>query len=198
MQDDEGLDALVCEVGLKDPKHGNGNAGQRALNERFPHLSQKSHRRVGRARSLSSLPRSAFEYFAILSPTCCFVFPGLGSSSVDELDRQKLSNHKSAGGRVDLRTQARAALKTLDCLLQVDSTVPLTRRAVKDNRCAVYIQLLNNDLDHVALDDPDSEIIDRALTLRPFAPEVRLVTYDSAMAFRARHAGLDATKLTYD
>ncbi|WP_284989493.1 PIN domain-containing protein [Arthrobacter sp. efr-133-TYG-120] len=117
---------------------------------------------------------------------------------VDELDNQKLSNQKSADGTTPLRTRARAALKTLDGLLQPDTVTNLAKRSVPDGCSAVYIRLLNNDLEHGALDDADSEIIDRALTLQPFSREVLVVTYDSAMAFRARHFGLKATKLRYD
>lgn len=116
---------------------------------------------------------------------------------VDELDRQKMSNQKSADGSSPLRTRARAALKSLDDLLKVDTTVCLFEGTDLDGRSSLHLRLLTNDLDHVALDDADSEIIDRALTLQPFATDIRLVTYDSGMAFRARHAGLKAIKLSY-
>lgn len=117
---------------------------------------------------------------------------------VDELDRQKLSNQKASDGKTPLRTRARAALKTLDNLLLSNETVKLVEGKVAASRSAVFIRLLYDDLGHSGLADTDSEIIDRALTLQPFADDLVLVTYDSAMAFRARHAGLRATKLTYD
>ena len=47
------------------------------------------------------------------------------------------------------------------------------------------------------INDPDAEIVDRALSLQPFARKVHLLSYDAGIIFRARQEGLHAVKLLY-
>lgn len=55
-----------------------------------------------------------------------------------------------------------------------------------------YAELLLDSIDHVPLDDPDSEIIDRALDLqRLLSRPVSILTGDGNMQFQAQVAGLE-------
>ncbi|MDN4613184.1 PIN domain-containing protein [Leifsonia sp. F6_8S_P_1B] len=57
---------------------------------------------------------------------------------------------------------------------------------------ALYAVLMFESLHHRPLPKNDSEIIDTALSVRPFAKSVTLVSYDLHMVFRTRHLGVRA------
>ena len=64
-------------------------------------------------------------------------------------------------------------------------------------RGEVRIRVLVDDLGQVRLPNPDDEIITKALDVKSWSGRrVRLATFDTNMAFQARQAGLDVTKLS--
>ena len=118
---------------------------------------------------------------------------------VRELDKLKRSNAQMVidGQKIATRSLARQALRVLAGHLGgADNT--LLREAGWDEGpvARLHLLLMNDSLGHRPLDVPDYEIIDRATTLLPFAKEVYLVTYDSAMAFTARQTPLKVVQLT--
>jgi len=121
---------------------------------------------------------------------------------VDELDRLKESGNQA------VRWRAGHTLGVLDELLRY----PRSRATIRecDNFIAVSeaggmprekvtIEVFFDDPQHLRMDDPDDEIIDRALALQAFAGQlVRLLTMDTSMALRARMLELDVRKETRD
>jgi rRNA-processing protein FCF1 len=101
---------------------------------------------------------------------------------VDELDRLKDSRDKR------VRWRAGYTLAVLDRLLDEESAIG-----------AATIELLTDNPGHVRLPDEDDEIVDRALAVYAVASgTVRLVTYDTGMAMRAKMLGLPVQKLRTD
>ncbi|MFD9428090.1 MULTISPECIES: PIN domain-containing protein [unclassified Streptomyces] len=103
---------------------------------------------------------------------------------VDELDRLKESKASS-----HVRWRARLGLAILDRLLQEEQA----RLGFAE------VQVLPDPPGHVRLPDEDDEIVDRALTLKTVAAgPVKLVTYDTGMALRAKIARMPHVKLRND
>ncbi|MDU0314080.1 PIN domain-containing protein [Phycicoccus sp. M110.8] len=105
---------------------------------------------------------------------------------IDELDRHKRTNQ---------RTRARSALRRINALVP-DSGISATLAPGHGSAGPTVIHLLLDDPRHVRLPHPDSELVDRAqalagLTGRP----VTLITFDTAMAVRARAAKLQVCHL---
>lgn len=125
---------------------------------------------------------------------------GIPMVVVEELDRLKDSNASMfiAGEKHATRTLARQALKSLDRTFQGGYLDWLVRQRGTDaNSFAdLHAILMIDDLHQTRLGDADLEIIDQALRVRPFTADVALATYDQAMIFRARSAGLRAFKPT--
>lgn len=116
---------------------------------------------------------------------------------VDELDRLKESKDKQA------RWRAGYTLAVLDRLFQDGVLRALLRKGETEPAAKVaplgdvWIELLFDSPGHVRLPDEDDEIIDRALSVEPLANrKVMLLTYDTGQSMRARHAGLQAVKLS--
>ncbi|WP_308465063.1 PIN domain-containing protein [Rathayibacter soli] len=122
---------------------------------------------------------------------------GIPMIVVEELDRLKDSNGVMYIGeeKLAVRTLARTVLRSLDKVFQAGYLNWQIRQ-----RCAGGMQLAGelhailmvDDLHHERMRDADLEIIDQAIRLRPFTADVALATYDQAMIFRARNAGLKA------
>lgn len=99
---------------------------------------------------------------------------------VDELDQLK-----EAKASAQVRWRARYGLAVLDRLLTDEETLGF-----------VEVQVLPDPPGHVRLPDEDDEIVDRALALSVLAAgPVKLVTYDTGMALRAKIAGVSYKKL---
>ncbi|MFB7359681.1 PIN domain-containing protein [Streptomyces gardneri] len=102
---------------------------------------------------------------------------------VDELDRLK-----EARASTHLRWRARHGLAVLDRLLGGPESLG-----------GVSVEVLPDPPGHVRLPDEDDEIVDQALSLQTRASgPVRLVTYDTGMALRAKIAGMPVRKLRKD
>ena len=113
---------------------------------------------------------------------------------VDELDNLK-RNGKGDG----TKARARETLKDLEELLpnRPDRRVVVQGR-VPGKSADVSIEVLVDELAHVRLQDPDSELVDRALTIRQLAGRrVVVMTGDIGMALRARSVELEVVVLDY-
>jgi hypothetical protein len=119
---------------------------------------------------------------------------------IRELDRWKLANNNTInrGTKDELRKDAGKALRLIE---QIDD--PSEAWILRDTDAAnqslpsIRLLLVADRVPGQPLTDPDAEIVDRAASLLPFAESVHLVSYDAAIVFRARLAGVQATKLTY-
>lgn len=123
---------------------------------------------------------------------------------IRELDRLKRSSGKMRVGQQSLeqRDLARRALRCLNRSFPSDETTFDYRRpsrsAKGDVISRLWLVLQIDDLRHEALADPDAEIIDRTMSLKPWGKSVTLVTADTSMRFRAEHAGVRATEPDWD
>lgn len=120
---------------------------------------------------------------------------------VEELDRLKDSNGTMYLGdeKLAVRTLARQALRSLDKIFQagyLNWEIRQRGQGGEQLYGALHANLIVDDLHQARLPDADLEIIDQAIRLRPFTADVALATYDQAMIFRARSAGLKAFKPT--
>ena len=118
---------------------------------------------------------------------------------VDELDRLKEHSNRH------IRWRAGHSLAVMERTLATNPTLGRMREAdwsgIDDGRIPrgrIDMHLLVDPTGHKPLQNADDEIIDRALAARVMAGgEVRLVTYDTGMAFRARANGaLQVLKLS--
>lgn len=117
-------------------------------------------------------------------------------AAVVELDGKKLSRDSSAHGKKVLGG-VRGALRRIEQLFPTtDSRPTFTHKEIITS--TVTTALLTDGLAHVPLVSADAEMIQRGLDLLPYSGRSMLVTYDVNQAFRARSAGLEATKLKYD
>lgn len=119
---------------------------------------------------------------------------------VNELDKNKLNHRKMRvlDESVEVSSLARQALRSLDSLFEGgQERVKLDRvqLAEKEAIADVWALLLIDDYDHTPLPRPDAEIIDRALSLSAFVPQVSVVTYDRGLFFEARRSQLHAVRL---
>lgn len=108
---------------------------------------------------------------------------------IDELDRLKRDNLT--------RTRARQALRTLDKHLEKPGEWFRLKQQGSEGSIIwsdLYLSIIVDEPGHVPLTHVDSEIVDRALTLEPFARDVFIATYDTGMALRARQANLKVCK----
>lgn len=130
--------------------------------------------------------------------------PGSGSAGlhlvipivvVDELDRQKQGDSKKyviRGGTESVRTRARTTIRTLEDMFQNPGWISTVRPGTPP----VAAELFVDPPGHVRHPDADTEIIDRACAVRDlYGAPVTLVARDTGMVFRARNAGLAATRL---
>jgi hypothetical protein len=119
---------------------------------------------------------------------------------VRELDRLKMAsnNNLNRGTKDELRKDAGSALRLIEGI-DDPSRPQLLRDWDLNNHSvpAISLLLIADRVPGQPLADPDSEIVDRAASLLPFANGVFLVSYDAAIVFRARLAGVTAKKLTY-
>lgn len=128
---------------------------------------------------------------------------GIPMVVVEELDRLKDSNGPMYVNdeKLALRTLARQALRALDTIFQpgyLNWQIRQRERPREHFFGELHAILMVDDLHHARLPDPDLEIIDQAIRLRPFTAKVALATYDRAIIFRARSASLDAFRPTDD
>ncbi|MGW1940136.1 PIN domain-containing protein [Streptomyces goshikiensis] len=102
---------------------------------------------------------------------------------VDELDQLK-----EAKASAHVRWRARLGLAVLDRLLDEQAKLGF-----------VEVEVLPDPPGHVRMPDEDDEIVDRASALHALAAgPVRLVTYDTGMALRAKMAEMPVIKLRKD
>ncbi|RPE76004.1 MULTISPECIES: PIN domain-containing protein [unclassified Frondihabitans] len=118
---------------------------------------------------------------------------------VRELDRHKMAsnNNVNRGTRNELRHDAGAALRFIDEGIPEFDGKHWLRRWEVGGRTDLSLMLIANRTPGFPIPDADTEIIERAVSLRPFATDVHFVSYDAAAVFQARQSGLKATKLTY-
>lgn len=117
---------------------------------------------------------------------------------VEELDNLKQSKDRH------IRYRAGYTLAVLDSLLRAPGPAVLGKRAYvppsSDGLAFdVSIEILFDPIGHSRLPVADDEIVSRAVALQSSAGgPVSLVTYDTAMSMRARHAGLETLKFRTD
>ncbi|MFH9959059.1 PIN domain-containing protein [Streptomyces roseolus] len=122
------------------------------------------------------------DFFGGLAPEGEVVSVVVPMVVVDELDRLKESRDKHT------RWRAGHTLGVLERVLDGDGLLGESK-----------IEVLTDDLGHVRLPEADDEIVDRATAVRSIAAgPVRLITYDTGMALRARQLGLPVLKLRTD
>ncbi|WP_459341705.1 PIN domain-containing protein [Arthrobacter bambusae] len=123
---------------------------------------------------------------------------------VNELDKNKLNhrNMRTGDKNTEVSSLARQALRTLDSLFEGNQgRVSLGEVRAEESSpvsADLWAMLLLDDYDRIPLGRPDAEIIDRALSLSAFAPEVTVVTYDRGLFFEARRNRLAAHRLDED
>lgn len=116
---------------------------------------------------------------------------------IDELDGLKRS------GSQHVRWRAGYTLAVFDQLLSTAAHRAVLRpenmgalASGGTTRGAVTIEVLFDPPGHSRLPIPDDEIVSRALAARTRSDRaVRMVTYDTGQAMRARHAGVEVLKL---
>ena len=114
---------------------------------------------------------------------------------IDELDNQKRSNAKTDNEKFAVRTRARMTLKKISEIF-FKPTLVHTLHFNDSNSGKVFVSLFMDNLAHERLIDNDSEIIDRACSLRDLTNrEVTIVTFDVSMSLRAKNAGLNCVLL---
>ncbi|WP_054682159.1 PIN domain-containing protein [Microbacterium sp. No. 7] len=128
---------------------------------------------------------------------------GIPMVVVEELDRLKDSNGAMYLGdeKLAVRTLARKALRSLDTVFKAGYlNWQIRERGAGGMQLPdeLHAILIVDDLHHTRTRDADLEIMDQAIRLRPFTSNVALATYDQAMIFRARSAGLKAFRPTED
>ena len=138
-------------------------------------------------------PLSGYDWHATVSrhqsETITVVIPAM---VIDELDSLKRS------GKQETRSAARRALIQLDEHFASGNTSQPLRTVPGGGTARITAYL--DDIEHVRLPSPDSEIIDRTLALQGRMPlpgprRVRLLTGDTGMLLRARQAGIECVKL---
>ena len=112
---------------------------------------------------------------------------------VRELDKHKRTDRKNTVSDANpeaVRTRARVSTRRLrERFVDVNAAVSLARSGAT-------AELLLDPPRHVPLEDPDAELIDRALALRLFTQKpVTVVTGDGNMQFAASSAGLDVVNI---
>lgn len=120
---------------------------------------------------------------------------GIPIAVVEELDKLRHKNDFMYTGddRVPVRDLAGRALKELDRMFQsgyLNWQIRERRSEGSQLLSELHAALMVDDLTHARLPEPDAEIIDQTLRLKPYTAKVVLATYDRAMAFRAQAAGL--------
>ena len=116
---------------------------------------------------------------------------------VEELDRHKESKNDH------LRFRGGYTLAVLERHLDLPNETGVLRESGPSpedpdiHRGRVTVEVLADPLTHTRLDDPDAEIIDRALAVdRLTEQRLIFVTYDTYQAFQARGEGLTVHKLS--
>ena len=123
-----------------------------------------------------------------------FLYLVLTRVVLDELDRHKQSRDASTQGQWR-RAHAQAAIRSLwgmfgthDLEMGYERTDSIPVRRAK-------FELVTDTIEHVQLDDPDAEILDRARALTAYVP-TQVMTFDTGMALRGRAAGVDVVLAT--
>ncbi|MFK0039721.1 PIN domain-containing protein [Paenarthrobacter sp. NPDC090517] len=118
---------------------------------------------------------------------------------VDELDGHKRNRANPPKGGLPIRRRASLALKFLEAKASAPGQRILLRKQKIANQFAssdIHLTVLEQPLHQSSNPDADLEIIDRAAAISPYAKRVRIVTTDYGMIYRARQAGLEATRIT--
>jgi PIN domain len=110
---------------------------------------------------------------------------------IDELDRHKQSRDQNAKVR---RANARAAIKALWPMFGSKETSTNYSLSCNGRELRGQFEMLTDDIEHLQLEDPDSEILARSRTLAPFIP-VKVMTFDTGMALRGIASGDDVLLL---
>lgn len=118
---------------------------------------------------------------------------------IGELDRKKRlskGNPVSNTNPMEVRSRARLTLKKIDALFP-NPTWMQTLDQRNEHHGSISMTLLMDGLRHIRLPDPDSEILDRALSLeQATGRKVTIVTKDVSMSLSARSAGLQSKLLS--
>jgi len=110
---------------------------------------------------------------------------------VDELDRHKQSRDQNAKER---RSNARAAIKSLWGMFGSRELPSTFRRTDLTPTRQGKFELLNDDIEHVQLLDPDAEVLARSRSLTAYIP-VKVITFDTGMALRGMASGIDVVRI---
>lgn len=127
---------------------------------------------------------------------------GIPLRVVRELDRSKMANRNviNRGTKDELRKAAGKALRLLEDAFEDPSERKILRPQTSTPTAIspeINLLLIPDRVPGTPLEDADAEIVDRALSLIPFAESVHVLSYDAGMVFRARQVGLHAVKLNY-
>lgn len=121
---------------------------------------------------------------------------------VDELDGLKNSNQNMHynGQKHATSTLARSALRTLDSMFLGSAKFHNLPDQSDSNpaRLELSVMLLMDDPSTSRQVDADLQIIDCAAGISSYVSRVAVATYDHAMIFRARHAGIEGFMPTQD
>lgn len=145
---------------------------------------------------LDELASANWHSIASCPPTNTIVL-AVPMAVVDELDGHKRNTTKPAEGESPLRTRARLALKFLEGRIQSPGDwVPLNPLSTDHETApgAVLITIAPEEIGHVPIAHADSEIVDRALALKPWAKALLVLSNDTGMRLRARAAGIEGRR----
>lgn len=118
---------------------------------------------------------------------------------IGELDRKKRlskGNPVSNTNSMEVRSRARLTLKKIDAFFPNPTWMRMLEQG-NEHHGSISMTLLLDGLRHIRLPDPDSEILDRALSLeQATGKKVTIVTKDVSMSLSARSAGLQSKLLS--
>lgn len=117
---------------------------------------------------------------------------------VDELDGNKRNRADAPKGGKSIRFRAGLALKYLEFHAEVPGERVKLQEGSMGSPSAtptVYLAVLEQPLDHSPLPDGDLEIIERAGSVAPYTNDVRMITTDYGMVYRAKQAGIKAVRV---
>lgn len=118
------------------------------------------------------------------------VIPILVIKELDHNKRASRGNPVSNTNSMEVRSSARMTLKQINAYFPKPTSVHMLEYGDSDHG-SVSMTLMMDGVHHTSLPDPDSEILDRALSLEQATErKVTIVTKDISMSLSARNAGL--------
>lgn len=125
------------------------------------------------------------------------ILPALVIRELDVKKRFGRGNPVSSTNPMEVRTRARLTLRKLNEVLPSPDSHYYLSQTTASGLGFISLTLLLDDINHIRLSDPDSEILDRALALKQTTgKEVTILTRDTSMSFSARNLGLKCILLT--